>query len=408
MQQGEGQRAPEKPEVRASLERLKVSQLKELLTELGLVKYGRKLELLERIVVYCSEDNAARATRVGQLVKSLLGASAGASAGRISPSRAVPMTGHALQPPSVRHESAAAPPAPAHVVRCVCNNASWLTATNVRCGECGCAQHGACMRIPSHDAAAAAAHVCEVCRLREVDPGTEPLGEPRRLSLAFYHADVPMPTSNRRAQGTVRLTSEEIDLLMCDTRVQLRMYALDLRPPAPFHRWPVALHVTWNGVDVDTRVPAPTWDHMTFRYKVRQVDEVCIISAQHGLRLLPVNQLVCNAVVQSSVLLVVQLVRIRSAAQIATKVLATNSAVDEQVRAFEASRAWFLSRCFPDQHDDDLVQTAVNLTLRCPLALTRLQHPVRSKHCTHTTCFDLNAHLSSQLVVRGARAPPCA
>lgn len=80
--------------LRSSLETLKVQNLKDVLSALGLVKGGRKQDLIDRITSYCSEDGMShRTVRVGQLVQRVLG-----------------VRGASAAPPAVQHP-AAAPPA---------------------------------------------------------------------------------------------------------------------------------------------------------------------------------------------------------------------------------------------------------------------------------------------------------
>lgn len=381
------------------LRQLKVPELKEVLTALSLVKTGRKQDLIDRIIKYCSEDESSRTARVGQIVTRVL-----AGSGCAGSTPAAASSSPLLQQPAPSGPPAGQAKVPfAGALLCICSGGSAPAADRslVGCTRCGCLQHRACVQIPAYEHSAAAKHVCEVCRLRDADPAVVVVGEPHRLSLGLHHAHA-APTTNRRVQGTLRLSGEELALVAHDPAVELRMYVLELRPPGVHNRWPVGLVVSVNGVEVDARLPPASWDYAAGRYKVRPVDEVCVLGAP--IRWAPANVVVASAVVQTSSVLCVQLVRRLSAEQLAGGVVRGSEL--NPALSLEAMRARLLGRCFPEQDDEDLVQTAVNLSLRCPLTLTRVRTPVRSLLCGHTETFDLLAHVTSQLAVSAPRGRP--
>ncbi|KAJ1616943.1 hypothetical protein T492DRAFT_850453 [Pavlovales sp. CCMP2436] len=256
--------------LKGKLELLKVKGLQEVLQSLGLSKQGRKLELISRILLACADESSVRARTVDGLVGQLLGWSSAGGGGAASAAAAHP----------VATAGSATSTAPRGRVRCLCIDASAAMQRDlVSCRECGCLQHAVCVELRVGDKT----HTCELCRLRDVDPTVEPVGESARLSLLFPHCQSPMMTSSRRMAGTLRLSQAELALLSCPDH-QIRLYVLDVRPQVNYHRWPVGLVVGVNGVDVDLRLPPAAWDGVTNRYKTRVVDEVGILSAQREVR----------------------------------------------------------------------------------------------------------------------------
>uniref|UniRef100_A0A7S0L034 SP-RING-type domain-containing protein n=1 Tax=Coccolithus braarudii TaxID=221442 RepID=A0A7S0L034_9EUKA len=51
---------------------------------------------------------------------------------------------------------------------------------------------------------------------------------------------------------------------------------------------------------------------------------------------------------------------------------------------------------------DDVISSAVRITLLCPLTRMRIGTPARSERCRHVECFDLDAYLQCQ---RSSRTP---
>jgi hypothetical protein len=339
-------------------------------------KQGRKADLIDRILAQCGDMTSPLATKVVALATNFLAGPRDQSTG-----------GATLKAP--------APVVPQLRVQCVCNSVHQGSVSGVvRCSDCAVIQHLTCVMARPYDSQSIASYVCEVCRLNEVDPTCKPVGEPRRLSALFHHQSTAL-TSTRHVQTTLRLSPEELALLSSgDRQHQLRLYAIDIAPPIPAHRWPVALALTVNTVEVETRVPPPTWDHYTNRYKVRPVDEVLVLSDQAEIKWQPHNVLVFDAVVQTSCVVVAQLVRAITPDALFQQLLVANAP------PLETARARLLERCFPEHEDDDLTQMAVNLSLRCPLTLMRVSTPARSSECAHPECFDLEAHLQMQFTVR--------
>jgi hypothetical protein len=362
--------------VGTDLSKLNVKTLKDVLLMLGASRQGRKAELIQRILAHCNDPSSRGAIKVLEILSRLMGGpSVAPQAPGISPS-APPLDAHGA---SMR-------------VRCVCPAAAQPSGLMVRCVQCGTFQHLACLAMRPHEPAAAS-HVCELCCLADADPTCEPVAGAESVSLLLRH-ELSSLTSNRRLTGTLRLSLEELALLRSDPQYQLRLYVLELRSQTPCHRWPVQLGMSVNGRELSLRLPPPVWDAVANRYKVRPVDEILVLSEIAELPWQPVNQLELSAVVQQSCVAIVRLVRRLSPAELLGRLRAMPTP------PLEAARAQLLAKCFPEHDDDELMQTAVNLTLRCPLSLTRISTPVRSLECCHSECFDLDSHLRLQFAVR--------
>ncbi|KAH6566353.1 hypothetical protein BASA62_006738 [Batrachochytrium salamandrivorans] len=67
-----------------------------------------------------------------------------------------------------------------------------------------------------------------------------------------------------------------------------------------------------------------------------------------------------------------------------------------------------VSRLFFRDPDLELLETAVPLSLSCPLVMSRLKVPVRGTNCTHVRCFDLENWLASYSSVKTGQPTPMA
>ncbi|KAJ1886624.1 E3 SUMO-protein ligase pli1, partial [Kickxella alabastrina] len=57
--------------------------------------------------------------------------------------------------------------------------------------------------------------------------------------------------------------------------------------------------------------------------------------------------------------------------------------------------------------DDDLISTGALVSLKCPLGLSRIRTPSRSKFCQHTQCFDCETFLQMNRQVPTFKCPVC-
>ncbi|KAI0216639.1 E3 SUMO-protein ligase pli1, partial [Massospora cicadina] len=95
-------------------------------------------------------------------------------------------------------------------------------------------------------------------------------------------------------------------------------------------------------------------------------------------------------------LLVAQAVLINPVAQIVEKIVATKSVPAETIR----------EKLFSGGDEEDLVAT-VELSLKCPLGFSRINHPFRSIHCTHAQCFDGFTYLQMNEQMETWTCPVC-
>jgi len=397
--------------LRTRLQHLTVPNLKAILGNLSLPKSGKKADLVGRIVNACcvssmglSQDARTVAVLVDQMCPNPAPLAAyfdGDSDGRAnSGGHQQPSSSNGL-PGSLPGSMHPAGSSGATRIRCPCKS-NFEGSQLVTCTRCSMRQHTMCLHVrPSPTP-----HVCELCRLEEVDPAAVPAGSARPVTMLLRHAPG-SPLTTRQVTDTLHLTPEDRALLTRPDHA-IRVYVVETSPPSWQHRWPISLSMKVNAVGVDVRLPPPVWDHNTGRYKVRPVDEICALGDSNGIRWLPSNHLSATATVQFNSALIFRLVRVLSAPELRAQTLSASTL------ELPAARAHALLTLFGpppsgDDEDDDLVQTSVSMTLRCPLSLTRIATPVRSKECKHVKCFDLDSHLQMQLAARCPRwlCPTC-
>ncbi|SPR00092.1 unnamed protein product (mitochondrion) [Plasmodiophora brassicae] len=114
------------------------------------------------------------------------------------------------------------------------------------------------------------------------------------------------------------------------------------------------------------------------------------------------NPIIQHLVMSSSVMtgiMVVQVVSVTSIEEIAEKIKGKGM-LENQLVGSQSSGG-------PHSEDDDVCDSNMLVCLRCPLSMARMKVPVRSIHCKHLQCFDLEAMLMFGKQYRKWSCPVC-
>jgi len=355
---------------------LKVKELKDLLAQIGLTKGGRKDALVNRL--------AARLRSSAPLAPGAMALLQDPAYQRLAAAlHALPGAASAGYGTGQRLGSA---PQAVPRASCPCGNPYQGTST-VRCAACGAQHHAGCVGSSSPD------YLCELCRLEEVDPMHRRVDGVNAVTMLFqrgYHG-----AETATAHRQLALPVDALQGLR-QGRYVARIYCLELHPPAQANRYPVSLDLRVNHVPVHVPVPLPTWDPSTGRYRARPMDQIC--SLPSGTPWSPVSAVAVTVTAQQPCVVVLRICEPRTVAETCERVLADNPLTLEGSQ--EAAKRKY---GFDGPEDDDLVPTAVKLTLACPITQTRIREPARSALCMHLECFDLAVFIEMNCTAKAPR-----
>ncbi|KAJ2806461.1 E3 SUMO-protein ligase pli1 [Coemansia guatemalensis] len=212
------------------------------------------------------------------------------------------------------------------------------------------------------------------------------------------------PSGGRRHTKTisVKLTSDQVDLLSTDTSDPSKMQYGVYLYMAPYHKVCMELRDK-PGRPVQVEIP------MSFMARI------------NGTGVLLNNAMSYNPMELTSSFRVtteyanrVDLVYTTSVAWVAAIVIAarhTPLSLAGQIRGRELASADEVRQQFfkgaAENGDDDVISEGALVNLKCPLGLCRIQIPSRSKNCKHSQCFDCETFLQFYQGKQQWRCPVC-
>lgn len=67
----------------------------------------------------------------------------------------------------------------------------------------------------------------------------------------------------------------------------------------------------------------------------------------------------------------------------------------------------YIKQTLQEEEDEDLMTTSTILSLQCPISYCRIKNPVKSIHCRHLQCFDVQWFIESQRQIPTWQCPVC-
>ncbi|XP_043718706.1 E3 SUMO-protein ligase SIZ1-like [Telopea speciosissima] len=401
----------------------RIKELKDVLTQLGLAKQGKKQDLVDRILAVLSDEQVskthwAKRNPVGKegvakiiddiyrLIPSALparkmqipGATDLASKGH-SGSDVNNMKLKEEVDDSFQLEQK---------IRCPCGS-SLPMESMILCEDSRCHvwQHISCVIIPEKPMEGVPPvppqFYCEICRISRADPFWVTLAHsllPVKLTTSNIPTDGTNPLQN--VERTFQLTRADRDLLQ-KPEYDVQAWCILLNDKVPFRmQWPQYADFQVNGVQVRTTNRPGT---QLLGANGRDDGPAITAYTREGINKISLSG--CDARIFC---LGVRIVRRRTVQQVMN--LIPKEQVGEQ---FEDSLAR-VRRCVgggtaTDNADSDsdleVVADSITVNLRCPMSGSRMKIAGRFKPCAHMGCFDLDTFVELNQRSRKWQCPVC-
>ncbi|CAN6556920.1 unnamed protein product [Malus baccata var. baccata] len=391
----------------------RIKELKDVLTELGLSKQGKKQDLVDRILAILSDEqvskmwakkNAVGKEQVAELVDhtyrkmQISGAPDLASKGQcISDSSNVKIRGEIEDP----YQSAIK-------VRCLCGN-SLETESMIKCEDPRCQvwQHMGCVIVPEKpmegNPPVPELFYCELCRLSRADPFWVTIQHPLQ-PVKLHVTNIPADGSNpvQSVDKTFQLTRADKDL-MSKQEYDVQVWCMLLNDKVAFRmQWPQYADLQVNGMPVRA-INRPGSQLLGANGR----DDGPIITPYTKDGFNKISLTGCDARIFC---LGVRIVKRRTVQQILNLI-----PKESDGEGFEDALAR-VCRCVGggtatdnDDSDSDLEVVADSFTvnLRCPMSGSRMKVAGRFKPCPHMGCFDLDVFVEMNQRSRKWQCPIC-
>ncbi|PSR93024.1 E3 SUMO-protein like [Actinidia chinensis var. chinensis] len=391
------------------LARFRIKELKDVLTQLGVTKQGKKQDLTDRILTLLSDEVSNEhglpkkkisgkgvAEIIDDAYRKLQGA--GATSALVNGEPEI-----VLKPKEVKNSVYLD-----KKIRCLCGSSA-LTESMIQCADPQCLvlQHISCVIIPEEYSEGIppipSPFYCEICRINRADPFrvtvTHPLS-PVKLIISDNPADGTSPLQN--VEKTFQLTRADIDLLH-NTEYDVQAWCILLNDKVPFRmQWPLYADLKVNGVPVRT-VNRPGSQLLGANGR----DDGPMIAFYIGEEINQISLSGCDA---RSFCLGVRIVRRCTIQQILNLILKEKN--DEPFEdALARVRCCIGGGMFTANEDSDgdleVISDCVVVNMRCPMSGSRIKTAGRFRRCAHIGCFDLETFVQINQRSRKWQCPIC-
>ncbi|KAK2380351.1 E3 SUMO-protein ligase SIZ1 [Trifolium repens] len=401
--------------VKEKLTYFRIKELKDVLTQLGLSKQGKKQDLVDRILSIISDEqvskmwakkNAVGKEQVAKLVDDtyrkmqISGATDLASKGQaVSDSSNVKVKAEVEE--SFQIQSATK-------IRCLCGS-TLETEDLIKCDDAKCQvwQHISCVIIPEKPMEGIPPvpdkFYCEICRLSRADPFWVSVSHPL-LPVKLTTTSIPTDGTNpvQCVERTFQLTRADRDMVS-KQEFDVEAWCMLLNDKVPFRmQWPQYTDLAINGLPVrTTNRPGSQLLGANGR------DDGPIITPHTKDGMNKISLTVCDPRIFC---LGVRIVRRRSLQQILNSI-----PKEPDGEPFEDALAR-VCRCVgggnaADNADSDsdleVVSDTFSINLRCPMSGSRMKIAGRFKPCIHMGCFDLEVFVEMNQRSRKWQCPIC-
>ncbi|XP_010520346.1 PREDICTED: E3 SUMO-protein ligase SIZ1-like [Tarenaya hassleriana] len=391
----------------------RIKELKDVLTQLGLSKQGKKQDLVDRILAMLSDEEAARLwskknvvarDEVAQLVDDtyrkmqVSGASDLASKGQVgSDASNVKVKGEVEDPFQSDIK-----------VRCICGN-SLDTDSMVQCEDrrCHIWEHVGCVIIPEKpmdgNPSLPDSFYCEVCRLTRADPFWVTVAHPLfpvKLTTTTIQTDGTNPMQS--LERTFQITRADKDLV-AKQEYDVQAWCMLLNDKVQFRmQWPQYADLQVNGIPVRA-INRP--GSQLLGANGRDDGQIITPCIRDGINKISLNG--CDARVFCFGVRLVKRITLQQVLNM----------IPEEAKGepFEEALAR-VCRCVGggtggDNADSDsdieVVADFFTINLRCPMSGSRIKVAGRFKPCAHMGCFDLEVFVELNQRSRKWQCPIC-
>ncbi|KAF5744685.1 E3 SUMO-protein ligase SIZ1 isoform X1 [Tripterygium wilfordii] len=391
----------------------RIKELKDVLTQLGLSKQGKKQDLIERILATLSDEQVSkmwpkRGTAGKEAVAKLVddihrkmqvsGATDLASKSQgTSDSSNVKVKGEADDP----YQSDTK-------VRCPCGS-SLETESMIKCEDprCHVWQHIGCVIIPEKPMEGGAQipdlFYCEICRLSRADPFWVPVAHPL-YPVKLATTNIPTDGTNpvQCVEKTFHLTRADKDLLS-KQEYDVQAWCMLLNDKVSFRmHWPQYADLQINGVPVrGTNRPGS----QLLGANGRDDGPIITPCTKDGINKISLTG--CDARIFC---LGVRIVKRRTVQQILNLIPKESDGErfeDALARVVRCVGGGTAGDDADSDSDVEVVADSFTVNLRCPMSGSRMKVAGRFKPCVHMGCFDLEVFVELNQRSRKWQCPIC-
>ncbi|KAK4408924.1 E3 SUMO-protein ligase SIZ1, partial [Sesamum angolense] len=391
----------------------RIKELKDVLTQLGLSKQGKKQDLVDRILAILSDDrvsglwakkNAVGKEDVAKLVDDTYRKmQVSGAADLASKSQAVSDSAN------IKCKEEAEDCYQMEKIRCICGS-TLPTDSMIKCEDprCNVWQHMACVLIPEKPTEGVLPNppdifYCEVCRLSRADPFwvtvAHPL-HPVKLNITNVPADGSNPSQS--IEKTFHLTRADRDLLS-KQEYDVQAWCMLLNDKVTFRmQWPQYADLQVNGVPVRA-INRP--GSQLLGANGRDDGPVITPFTRDGI-----NKIFLGGCDARVFCMGVRIVKRRTLQQVLNMI-----PKEDEGECFEDALAR-VRRCVgggaatenaDSDSDIEVVADFIPVNLRCPMSGLRMKVAGRFKHCAHMGCFDLEVFVEMNQRSRKWQCPIC-
>ncbi|XAR60257.1 hypothetical protein NMG60_11033542 [Bertholletia excelsa] len=396
---------------RDKLAYFRLKELKDVLTQLGLSKQGKKQDLLDRILAILSDErvsgmwakkNSVGKEEVAKLVDDIYR--------KMQVSGATDLASKGLlDADNLRPKEEVEDTYQMDKICCPCGR-TLQTDSMIKCEDPGCHvwQHIGCVIIPEKPVEGASpvtpeTFYCELCRLTRADPFWVTVSHPL-LPVKLTIANIPTDGTNpvQSVEKTFQLTRANKDLLS-KQEYDVQAWCMLLNDKVPFRmQWPQYADLQVNGVPVRA-INRP--GSQLLGANGRDDGPVITSCTRDGI-----NKICLTGCDSRVFCLGVRIVQRRTVEQIINMIPKASDG-----EPFEEALAR-VRRCVgggtamenaDSDSDLEIVADSIPVNLRCPMSGSRMKVAGRFKPCLHMGCFDLEVFVEMNQRSRKWQCPIC-
>ncbi|GER57694.1 DNA-binding protein with MIZ/SP-RING zinc finger [Striga asiatica] len=388
----------------------RIKELKDVLTQLGLSKQGKKQDLVDRILAVLSDEqvsgmwakkNAVGKEGVAKLVDDTYRKmQVSGAADLASKSQAI------SDSPSIKHKEEAEDSYQMEKIRCVCGS-TLATDSMIKCEDprCNVWQHMACVLIPEKPVEGVLPNppdifYCEICRLSRADPFLVTVAHPLnpvKLNITNVPADGSSPSQS--IEKTFQLTRADRDLLS-KQEFDVQAWCMLLNDKVMFRmQWPQYADLQINGVPVRA-INRP--GSQLLGANGRDDGPVITPCTRDGINKIFLGG--CDARVFCVGVRIVKRRTLKQVLNIIPKESEGELFEDALARVRRCVGGGAPTENADSDSDIEVVADFIPVNLRCPMSGLRMKVAGRFKPCAHMGCFDLEVFV--EMNQRSRKASP--
>ncbi|WMV32521.1 hypothetical protein MTR67_025906 [Solanum verrucosum] len=378
------------------LAHFRIKELKDVLTQLGLSKQGKKQDLVDRILAIlsnervsgmCAKKNSVGKEEVVKLVDGIYRKmQVNGATDLASKSQIVSDSGNVKLKEEIEDTYQME-------IRCLCGS-SLQAETMIQCENIRCRawQHASCVIIPEKPTEAGSppalpeTFYCELCRLSRADPFWVTLSMPL-FPTKWAVTSAPLDSTNQmqRIEKLFQLSRDDMELL-AKQEYDVQAWCMLLNDKVEFRmQWPQYADLQVNGVPVRC-INRP--GSQLLGANGRDDGAIITLCSRGGM-----NKILLTGCDARIFCFGVRLVRRRTLVQVLNiipKELDGEAFDDALARIRRCIGGGTATENADSDSDLEVVADFITVNLRCPMSGSRMKVAGRFKPCVHMGCFDLD------------------